>query len=295
MARGSNASQGRTARSSVNGLPAPPEPNKNYKSKGTDFDFDYKAALEKAKTTESDWERNIEYQKDGSWKGKLTATLKAEMKNIFADSDKGRVARSETGGSKQDNYWASLNKKGEDATKAKESNNSGPGDTFMVGHRIEEVSGKDIVEKKKIILAEAQKELKAGNLTGDLPEAGVVKLSGRTERFAGGASLQITAIVSKDSPLGKAFNAHRERMDKFDYKDRSESTRNAINNANDAFRNTYGKQLRKLETRLASVVGQFQYTRMNYLDDGFGTNFYGGAGLVVEGNKGEKLDAKYYT
>ena len=294
MARGSTASQGRTARSSVNGIPAPPEPNKNYKSTGTDYDFDYKAALEKAKTTEADWERNIEYQKDGSWAGKLSASLKADIKKM-ADENKGRVARSETGGSKQDNYWASLDKKVEDASKATQAERNSPGDEFSTGHRVEEVSGKDIVEKKKIILAEAQKELKSGNLTGDLPEAGVVKLSGRTERFAGGSSLQITAIVSKDSPLGKAFNAHRERMDKFDYKDRSESNRNAINNANDAFRNTYGKQLRKIETRLASVVGQFQFTRMNYLDDGFGTNFYGGAGLVVEGNKGEKLEAKYYT
>ena len=290
MARGANASQGRTARSSINDLPAPPTPDPNFKSKGSSLDFDYKKALAEAKTTEADWERNIQYQKDGEWRGKMSDGIKKALEKL-AGLDKGRVARSEVGGSRQDSYWADIAKSKDDQS-AKDATGR-EGDEVRSGNRSGEISGLGLVEKKKYIINATAEEVSKGNLTGDLRTIGRnVKIGGTTNRFAGGYAIELKATVSWDSPAAKAVYEYRAKLDsvKGNPSD-NPNYRDDIRRIRDEFAaSPAGKEIRKLESRVNAVYGQFNYTRMNYLDDGFSTNFYGGTQVRFKGPNGEEYD-----
>jgi hypothetical protein len=295
MARGSNASQGRSARSSINDiLPAPPSPNPNYKPEKSSFDFDYKKVLENAKTTEADWERNIEYQKNGAWEGKMTGNIKKALEEMEKERKaEGRVARSEAGGSRQDSYWANIEKAKDDQS-AKDATGR-EGDEVRSGNRSDEVSKLGLVEKKKYIMNAAKEEVDKGNLTGDLRTIGRdVKIGGTTERFAGGYAVNLKATVPWNSPAAKAIYEYRARLDsvKGNPSD-NPSYRDDIRRIREEFdASPASKEIRKLESRVNAVYGQFNYTRMNYLDDGYGTNFYGGTQVRFKGPNGEEYDSR---
>jgi len=291
MARGQNASTGRTARSSVDDIIPPPPTPKDVPSKGIDPGFDYKALLEKAKTTEEDWERNIQYQKDGEWKGKLTQTLR----KIFEENDKkeGRVARSEAGGSRQQNYWDSIYSqiKGQ----SDKDKTGDPGDSVRSGHRADELNGMGLIEKKNHIINATKEEVNKGNLTGDLKGIGSVKVGGTTERFAGGYSINLKVTVPAESKAGRAMIEHYRQLGDLYRKGNPRDNPNYKSDV-ERLRKTWQSspeyaEISKLEERVSLVYRQFNYTRMNSLDDGFGTNFYGRPSVRFKGADGSEWDS----
>lgn len=295
MARGTNASTGRSARSSVNDIiPPPPTPDPNYKPTGSSLDFDYKKILNDLKTTEEDWERNIQYQKDGEWRGKVTAIIKKALEEAdAARKAQGRIARSEAGGSRQDNYWDGIRKSMEEQSKKDDTGREG--DSIRSGHRADELNGMGLIEKKKHIINAAKEEADRGNLSGDLKLIGRdVKIGGTTERFAGGYAINLKATVPWDSPAAKAIYEYRAKLDSVPGNPRDNLNYNSdIKRIREEFdASPASKEIRKLESRVGQVYGQFNYTRMNSLDDGYGTNFYGGVEVRFKGPNGEEYDSR---
>ncbi len=296
MARGSNASQGRTARSSVNDiLPPPPTPDPNYKPEKSSLDRldDYKKALEDSKTTEADWERNIQYQKDGAWQGKLNANLREAIKKLF-DKEGGRAARSE-GGSRQDDYWSGISKAMNEQSIKDETGRAG--DSVHSGHRAAELDGMGLVEKKQHIINATKEEVSKGNLSGDLKTIGrELKVGGTTERFAGGYAINLKVTVPASSPAAKALIEHTRQLNDLARKGNPRDNPNYssdVRRLREAFdASPAGKEIRKLQSRVSQVYGQFNYTRMNSLDDGYGTNFYGGVRLRFKGEDGSEYDSQ---
>jgi hypothetical protein len=274
-------------------IPPPPTP-KDVPSKGIDPGFDYKALLERAKTTEADWERNIEYQKNGSWEGKMTGNIKKALEEMEKEKKaEGRVARSEAGGSRQDNYWSSIYSqiKGQ----SEKDKTGDPGDSVQSGHRADELNGMGLIEKKNHIINATKEEVNKGNLTGDLKGIGAVKVGGTTERFAGGYSINLKVTVGPDSKAGRAMIEHYRQLgdlyrkgnpaDNPNYKSDVERLRKAWQASPEY------AEISKLEQRVSLVYRQFNYTRMNSLDDGFGTNFYGRPSVRFKGADGSEWDS----
>ena len=168
-------------------------------------------------------------------------------------------------------YWAKV------ASRTKET----AGDKFIAetittGERTEDTRGKNMLEIKKMITGEINRDIKNGLLLDRVSQdlLGNVKIGATTQKASGYRNVTLTAKIPEDSNFAKFWEANVNNPETANY--------------DFLLGGQKGKVVRDLKDNLENTVSQFNTTRIGRLDDSYSTNFYSDVYVSIVDKSGKE-------